>query len=187
MESVEYYVTKLCGSLFVKKPTRRIFKAGENVPIEYLKAMPEAEVRSLLVDKLLVEKVPNEMVDLGEVPTPDPIGAGDGKFMPEVSKMPGKRVDAELDRIKREQDAKRESEVDHDQGGSIDGVVKVEAQADEDELAEMGAEAEAEGADFLTTAVENNAAEIADMIDDGELTDAERKAIAEMEAAEREL
>lgn len=173
---MDFYVTPKAGSVSFRLPRRQRILAGDQIPREVWDAVEPAVQKELLAQG---------MVQSADEPWSDPepeedlprVGCGQDQFMPEAHIQPGERRDRALEELQREQQERAEaerarSEVDEDQGGSADGVVKVERAADEDE-----ADAQAEQAD-----IDEAKAAAEDAQADETLTQEELDEIARMEA-----
>jgi len=137
---MDYYVSKKAGSIMFRQPKKQHLVAGDNIPAEVWNAVVESSRQELLNTGMVEAFEDVDSVMLSDAPVEElpRVGSGNKKFMPEAKVQAGKRVDAKLEALKKEQaardlKAKEDSEVDREGGGSADGVVKIELPADEDD------------------------------------------------------
>lgn len=140
---MSYYVTKIAGSILFRSPHKLHVLAGQEIPQEHWDAV-DSQVRAEFLRSGMV----SEHVDPDE-PAPSPIagmpvpGAPEDGFMPEAKVQPGKRVDAELERIRAEQEAA-------ERAAAAAEADDVQVEVDEPEAAEDEDDEDDEGDDDLT-------------------------------------
>jgi hypothetical protein len=137
---MDYYVSKKAGSIMFRAPKKAHLVAGDHIPAAAWDAIPASSQQELLKTGMVEGFEDVDSVKLSDAPSEDlpRVGSGNKDFMPEAKVQSGKRVDAKLQELeaaqaKAAEQAKADSEVDLEEGGSADGVVQVELPADEDD------------------------------------------------------
>tara|TARA_R110002095_G_C4251957_1_gene240431 strand:+ start:25020 stop:25520 length:501 start_codon:yes stop_codon:yes gene_type:complete len=144
---MDYYVSKKAGSIMFRAPKKAHLVAGDHIPAEAWAGIPESSQQELLNTGMVEGFTDVDTVVLADAPSENlpRVGSGNKDFMPEAKVQQGERVDVKLKELeaaqaKAAEQAKDESEVDLEEGGSADGVVQVELPADEDEDEDLDVE-----------------------------------------------
>jgi hypothetical protein len=164
---MHYYMTRKAGSMIFrlvredKSRNKKHVLAGQEIPADCLAHLGETKVASLVAEGAFVAAEDGELPNLGQLDVaPIRIGTSDKDFMPESQAAPGKQHDEALLNLLAAQEARKvEATIDEEIGGTPDGLVKVERPVDEDDEDDDEYEAM--------------------------MTDAERDAIAAIEAGDR--
>ena len=163
---MHYYMTRKGGSMIFRitneddTRTKKHVVAGQSIPSDCLAFLGEKKVAAFVADGTFVTVEGDAVPDLGEADVhPIRVGTGDKDFMPEATAQEGKQRDEALQNLLDEQERlKAETVIDEEIGGTPDGAIQVERPADEDDEDDDEYEAL--------------------------MTDAERDAIAAIEASE---
>lgn len=166
---MHYYMTRKGGSMVFRitnednTRTKKHIIAGQSIPADCLAHLGKKKVEAFVGDGTFVAVDGDAAPDLGMTDVnPIRVGTSDKAFSPEATAQPGKQRDEALQNLLDEQERRKaQTTIDDEIGGTPDGVIKVERPADEDDDDDDEDEY------------------------DAMMTDAERDAIAAIEAGER--